>query len=168
VLLSQNLPPEQDARLRALVSQHIDVAVNQEWPSMAHQRADFTALPSHLIDALKTTIAVTAADDGQKMAQQEILRALQTALDARRQRIIVSQSAVSSVKWAGLLLQALCTLIAIAMVHSDNRLTAAIALGLFSTGVAVAILLIASYSRPFTGEVSVGPELLKQVMTTGN
>ena len=121
-----------------------------------------------MIDALKTTIAVTAADDGQKMAQQEILRALQTALDARRQRIIVSQSAVSSVKWAGLLLQALCTLIAIAMVHSDNRLTAAIALGLFSTGVAVAILLIASYSRPFTGEVSVGPELLKQVMTTGN
>ncbi len=67
----------------------------------------------------------------------------------------------------GLLLQALCTLIAIAMVHSDNRLTAAIALGLFSTGVAVAILLIASYSRPFTGEISVGPELLHQVMTTG-
>jgi hypothetical protein len=133
-----------------------------------HQHADLTALPSHLIEALKTTIAATPADEGQKMAQQEILRALQTALDARRQRIIVSQSTVSSIKWAGLLLQALCTLIAIAMVHSDNRLTACIALGLFSTGIAVAVILIASYNRPFTGDISVGPELLKQVMTTGN
>ena len=71
-------------------------------------------------------------------------------------------------KWAGLLLQALCTLVVVALAHSDNRLTNAIALGLFSTGVAISILLIASYSRPFTGEISVGPELLKQVMTTGN
>jgi multisubunit Na+/H+ antiporter MnhC subunit len=71
---------------------------------------------------------------------------------------------VNSVKWAGLLLQALCTLIAIAMVHSDNRLTCAIALTLFATGVALSVLLIASHNRPFTGHISVGPELLKQVI----
>jgi len=28
-------------------------------------------------------------------------------------------------------------------------------------------LLIAAYSRPFTGEISVRPDLLKQVMTSG-
>lgn len=167
VLLAENLPPEQDAKLRALVSQHIDVAVNQEWPSMAHKQVDLTALPSHLIEALKTTVSIVPTDEGQLTVQREIVSSLETALDARRQRIIVSQSSVSSVKWVGLLLQALCTLIAIAMVHSDNRLTAAIALGLFSTGVAISIVLIASYSGPLTGEISVGPELLQQVMATG-
>ena len=35
----------------------------------------------------------------------------------------------------GLILQAICTLAAIAMVHSDNRLTAGLAMGLFSTAV---------------------------------
>ena len=84
---------------------------------------------------------------------------------ARRQRIVISQSTVSSVKWAGLLLQALCALVAIAMVHSDNRMTCRIALMLFATGIALSVLLIAAYSRPFTGEISVGPELLKQVVT---
>jgi hypothetical protein len=49
------------------------------------------------------------------------------------------------------------------MVHSDNRLTCAIALAIFGTGIALSVLLIAVYSQPFTGEVSVGPELLKQV-----
>jgi hypothetical protein len=163
VLLASNLPPERDVKLRALIDDHIDAAVNQEWPAMARQLVDLTSLPSHLIEAMKTTLSMVPADEGQRTAQREIVGALENALDARRQRIILSQSTVSSIKWAGLLLQALCTLIAIAMVHSDNRLTAAIALGLFATGVAISIVLIASYSRPFTGEMSVGPELLKQV-----
>jgi hypothetical protein len=58
-------------------------------------------------------------------------------------------------------------LIAIAMVHSANRLASAIALSLFATGIALSLLLIAAYSRPFTGEISVKPDLLKQVITRG-
>jgi hypothetical protein len=38
-----------------------------------------------------------------------------------RSRIIVSRSEVNLVKWSCLLVQAICMLIAIAMVHSDNR-----------------------------------------------
>jgi multisubunit Na+/H+ antiporter MnhC subunit len=95
-----------------------------------------------------------------------MVKALHTALDARRQRIVISQSTVGTVKWAAILLQGLCTLVAIAMVHSDNRLTCAIALTLFATGIALSLLLIAAYSRPFTGEISVGPKLLKQVITS--
>jgi hypothetical protein len=44
-----------------------------------------------------------------------MVKAIHTALDARRQRIVVSQSAVGTVKWAGILLQGLRTLVAIAM-----------------------------------------------------
>jgi hypothetical protein len=40
-----------------------------------------------------------------------------------------------------------------------QRLTRAIALSLFATGIALSILLIAAYSRPFTGEISVKPDL---------
>ena len=61
----------------------------------------------------------------------------------------------------------LCALVAIAMVHSDNRLTCAIALSIFATGIAVSVLLIAAYGRPFTGpEISVSPDLLQQVIAT--
>jgi len=95
-----------------------------------------------------------------------MIRALRIALEARRQRIVISQSSVGAVKWAGILLQALCTLVAIAMVHSANRRACALTLILFATGVALSVLLIAAYSRPFTGEISVTPELLKQVIAT--
>ena len=68
------------------------------------------------------------------------------------------------VKWLCLGLLAACSLIAIAMVHSDNRLTSAITMALFGIGVAASLLLIFAYDRPFTGELSVRPDPLLQVM----
>jgi hypothetical protein len=50
------------------------------------------------------------------------------------------------------------------MVHSDNRATAGIAMGIFATGVACSIVLIASHSGSFSGQVSVAPDLLLQVI----
>ena len=59
--------------------------------------------------------------------------------------------------------QAVSALVAIAMVHTDNHAGAAIAMGIFATGVAVCGLLIVSHDRPFTGQISVKPDVLLQV-----
>ena len=134
-------------------------------PLTSAVRLTLSTLPTALIEELHDTLAIKPVDDSQRTAQTEMVKALHTAMDARRQRIIVSQSAVGTVKWAGILLMGLCTLVAIAMVHSDNRLACAISLTLFATGIALSLLLIAAYSRPFTGEISVRPDLLKQVIT---
>jgi hypothetical protein len=69
-------------------------------------------------------------------AQREIISALEAALDAR-QRIIVSRAEVNAVKWSCLYLQAICALLAIALVHCDNRLSSLLAMGLFAAGVSV-------------------------------
>ena len=168
VLLAETFPEEQKTRIHALIDRHIEDAINKEWPAMAQQRATLSTLRANaLIEALQDVITLKPADDSQRTAKPEMMRAIQAALDARRQRIVVSQSAVGGIKWAGILLQGLCTLVAIAMVHSDNRLTCAITLTLFATGIALSLLLIAAYSRPFTGEISVKPDLLRQVITSG-
>ena len=161
VLLAGGFPDEQRMSIYALVDRHIDESVNKEWPEMAQQRMTLAALPTALIEALNDTLALKPADDSQRAAQAEMVKELHTALDARRQRIVISESALGTVKWLGLLLQGLCTLVAIALVHSDNRLARALTLTLFATGIALSVLLIAAYSRPFT---TVGPALLKQVI----
>jgi hypothetical protein len=131
---------------------------------MAQRLATLTITPRPLAEALQLTLALTPGTQGQQIAQRELVSAIEQILDARRQRIIISQSQVNSVKWACLLLQALCALLAIAMVHSDNRLAATLTMGIFATGVAASVLLIAAHDRPFTGELSVGPDPLLQVM----
>jgi hypothetical protein len=166
VLLAEAFPDEQKTRMYALINRHIDDSVNKEWPAMAQQRVTLSTLPTALIEELHDALVLTPADDSQRAARPEIIKALHTALDARRQRIVISEADVGAVKWAAILLQGLLTLVAIAMVHSDNRLACGITLTLFATGIALSVLLIAAYSRPFTGELSVRPELLKQVITS--
>jgi hypothetical protein len=93
-----------------------------------------------------------------------MVASLQNALEARRQRIILSRSSINWVKWTVLLVQAGLTLITIAMIHCDNRAANRIILAIFATGVGVAVVLIASHSRPFTGDIAVRPTVLLQVM----
>ena len=164
LLLAEHLPDEQKSRLRALVNSHIEEAVQQEWPAMAAQRATLETLPQALVQCLDVALDMKPADESQAIAQRELVDFLGKAAEARRQRIIVSQSGVGPVKWSAILVSGLCALIAIAIVHSDNRLTCAIALALFATGIAVASLLIAGYGAPYSGDISVGPDLLQQVV----
>jgi hypothetical protein len=164
VILAASFPGEPETRMRALIRRYIGETATQEWPMLAQQTATLRITPHPLAEALHLTLALTPETEGQKTAQREITTALENALDARRQRIIVSQSQVNWVKWSCLFVQAACALAAIAMVHSDNQLASAITMGIFATGVAASILLILSHDRPFMGELSVGPDPLLQVM----
>jgi hypothetical protein len=164
ILLGAGLPAEQQDRLRDLVRAYIEQAATVEWPMMARNEASLRAVPAALAEALQLVASMNPQAPGQQIAQREMITALQTALDARRQRIIVSQAEVNSVKWWCLYLQAICELFMIALVHCDNRLGSGIAMALFATGVAASVLLIAAHDRPFTGQISISPEPLLQVM----
>ena len=166
VLLAKGFPGESETRLRTLINRHIEAAIGEEWPKMARQQKSLKDLPVDLVEALKTALALPAADEGQKTIQREIIGALEKALDARRQRIILSHSTVTPIKWVTLLLQALAIQIAIGVVHSHSRLACAIGLALFGTGIALSILLIAAYRNPFSGDLAVSPDLLQQVIAT--
>ena len=75
---------------------------------MARQTATLQIVPRNLVKALQLTLALTPGSKGQEAAQRETVVALESALDARRERIVVSRSSVSLVKWACLTIQAIC------------------------------------------------------------
>ena len=131
---------------------------------MSRQNATLTIAPPHLAEALKLTLSLSPQREGQVIAQREMIASLQSALEARRLRIILSGHSINWVKWAVLLVQAGLTLITVGMIHSDNRTTNRIIMAIFATGVGIAIVLIASHSCPFTGEIAVRPTALLQVM----
>jgi energy-coupling factor transporter transmembrane protein EcfT len=162
VLLAEGFPDATE-RFDALVERHIRTAVDEEWPAMAQQRATLTVVPAPLAEALQLAIGLSPGTDGERTAQRELVDAVQDALDARRQRIIVSETTLNWVKWTGVILVALLTLIAIAFVHSDNRLTAKLALGVFAVAVATSLTLLAAQERPFSGQFAVEPDVLLQV-----
>lgn len=104
-----------------LIRRHIEQAAKVEWPEMASQTATLTVIPTELAQAVQTVLALVPQTDGQRVAQREALVSLQTALDARRQRIILSESTINWANWVAVLAVAVLTLFAIAAVHADNR-----------------------------------------------
>lgn len=163
VLLAGTFPETPARRLRALVAKHIDDARTVEWPAMARGEASLTPVPGALAEALEVTVELEPTGPGQVVAQREIVTSLTNALEGRRLRILASHAQVNGIKWCGIILQALCTLAAIALVHADNRPAATAALGLFATAAAVCILLLLSHDAPFTGRVSISPAPLLEV-----
>jgi len=162
--LATSFPKEFQVQLSELIRRYIGDVAAQEWPMMAQRTANLRGIPGVLAEALQATLALNPSSEGQKIAQRDIATALETVLDARRQRIITSESQVNLLKWLCLLLQAICALVVIAMVQSDNRLASIIAMGIFATGIAASMLLILAHDRPFTGQISIRPDPLLQVM----
>lgn len=164
VILANSFPGEPEARVRALVRSYIEEAATREWPMMAQRTATLRLAPPPLVEVLQFALSMMPATVGQQLAQHEMAAAVENALDARRQRILISRSEVDAAKWACLFVQAVCVLLAIAFVHSDDRLASLLTLGLFASGVATCVLLIAANDRPFTGHISVSPGPLLQVI----
>ena len=164
MILAATLPGDSQRHLESLIRSHIEEASTNEWPMMAHQASTLNTVPPQLAEALQFTLALNPSSQGQEIAQREMTAELESALAARRQRILISQSSVSGLKWAGLFVQAICVLVTIALAHGDNRGAALIAMGLFATGAAACLLLIGAYDRPFLGQFSIRPDPLLQVM----
>jgi hypothetical protein len=166
-LLDREFPVADQRRLDQLIRSYIEQAVKQEWPAMSKQNATLTVAPPQLAEALRVALALPADDPGRVVAQREIVTSLEAALDARRQRIIISGSEVNSAKWTGVIALGILTLIAVACVHSPNRRTMAIAMTLFASAIAVALLMISVQDRPFAGPYKVKPTPLIQVEPHG-
>src|SRR5215475_12388233 len=166
LVLAASLPGETETKLHDLIRAYAQETATAEWPMMAHRSAPLNITPRPVQEALQLILSLPATSPGgQQAAQREITSALEAALDARRQRIIVSRAEVNAVKWSCLYLQAICALLAIALVHCDDRLSSLVAMGLFATGVSASVLLIAAHDRPFVGQIAVTPEPLLQIIS---
>src|SRR5215470_5198638 len=105
LILASAFPKEPRSRLETLIHSHIEDVATKEWPMMARQTATLEIVPRNLVEALQLTLALTPGSQGQGIAQREMAVALESALDARRQRILVSHSSVSLLKWSSLTIE---------------------------------------------------------------
>lgn len=158
------LPQEQQAHLRELITGYITKAVDVEWPHMSERTATLAINPQKLTSALQLVLAEVPSNRSQEIAQREIVANMNTALDARRTRILISREQVNLVKWSALLLQAICALVTIACVHGEARIAGGLMMTLFATGIAASVLVILAHDRPFVGQFKIGPDPLMQVV----
>lgn len=164
VVVAGGLPEPAATSLRSLVRHYVDEVVRKEWPAMANRSAAFDLVTAAEDEAFQIALSIRPDTAAHAVAQREIVASLRKALDARQERIVISRSTINWIKWTVVAVLAFLLLLTVAVVHGENRAAALTALTILAVAVTAAAVLIASHSRPFTGQISVGPELLLQVI----
>lgn len=163
VVVAEALPLHMRNALRDDVRHHIDSVVREEWPAMEKRRQNLQQ-PATLDRAFMDLLSENATQGTQQLAQRHVLEAVEVALDARRQRILLSQASVGSTKLSVLVVLACLVLGTIAIVHAGNRRAQAITVGTFAAATAAALIVILVYDRPFGGGgISIEPTALIEV-----
>jgi hypothetical protein len=117
-----------------------------------------------LTDAMAAVLSFTPAQPTQQLAQERTLLAIEHAFEARRNRIRLSQLQIAPIQWAVIVVLTMLILVTIAMIHIDNRTAMAATLLIFSTGVAVCLVLLMVYDRPFAfGVVTMAPTAFREI-----
>jgi hypothetical protein len=110
-------------------------------------------------------LSFTPLQSNQQLAQQRALVAIEQALEARRNRVLLSQEEIAPIQWAVILVLATLILVTLALVHIDRPLAIGITLFIFSTAIAICLVLLLVYDRPFgAGGFTVQPTALRAVV----
>lgn len=164
ILLSSMLPSELPFKMRSSIRKYIQFVAEQDEPAMKENRAELRLLPPGLTDGLDALLSFKPENPGQHIAQERAEAAIERILEARRGRIVLSQATITPIQWNVILILATLVLVVIGMVHIDWPVTSAVNLFMFSTAVAVCLILLMVNDRPFShGGASLDLHVLHQV-----
>lgn len=149
VLLSEVLPAEVRTAVRDDVKRYLQFVDTEDWPAMLKGQSNIRRLPPGLPEALTALLSYDPQRAGQQTAQREIAVAIQRALQARRNRILLSEAAISPPQWIVILVLDALILLTIAMLHVGRHAATAINLFIFSTAIAACLVILMINDRPF-------------------
>ena len=165
VLLADTLPPQVGTSVREAIQRHLHHIELTEWPAMARREASLRSTPMELREALTAVLSFEPAQVNQQVAQQRAVVAIEGALEARRNRIRLSQAEIEPIQWIVIVVLAVLIQITLAMVHIGNRCAMAVTMSIFSTAIAVCLVLLVAYDRPFdAGGFVTKPTVLRDIM----
>ena len=165
VLLADSLPQEVRTNVRQAIQKHLHLMESEEWPAMARRQASLQSKAVGLVEALAAVLSFSPAQTNQHVAQQRAVVAIEHALEARRNRVLLSQAEIAPIQWVVIGVLAVLILVTLAMVHIQNRVAMAITMFIFSTAIAACVVLLMVYDRPFgTGGFVIQPTVLRDIM----
>jgi hypothetical protein len=164
ILLSASLPVDPRTAVRDGMRRYVQFVEQDDWPAMLAGRANLVLPPPGLPETLTGLLAYDPRHAGEQVAQRDIAHAIELTLEARRNRILLSQASISVPQWIAILVLDALILLTIAMLHVGRHATTAVSLFIFSTAVATCLVILMINDRPLTsGGLVLQPRALHEV-----
>src|SRR5262249_1595641 len=100
---------------------------------------------------------------GQQIAQRRAIVAIERLLEARRQRIVLSQASIVPIQWDVVTVLTALLLLMIGIIHIDRPVASAVGMAILSAAVASCLVLLMVLDRPFAvGGINLEPTALRE------
>ena len=143
------LPPSVRNPIQDGVRVYLEWVEQDDWPSMMSGKGSLRDRLPGIAEAMKALTDYNATVSGERDVQEAALQAIGKVRDARRARILQSQSFIGSGQWLVVLVLYFHVLLLIATIHIKRRVSMAVALWMFSSAFAICFVLLLVYDRPF-------------------
>jgi Protein of unknown function (DUF4239) len=162
--LADEMPSKVREAVRQGAQTYVSWVTLQDWPQMVAGEGAIEARPPGLLEALTAIATYNPAEAGQRAIQQSALASLERALDARRNRLVLSRQAIGWSQWAVVWALYVFSMLLVGFVHMPRPIAKAVAMWLYASTFALCIVLLSINDRPFrTGGYMIGPTLLKEL-----
>lgn len=139
------------------VCAYAKAVVQQEWTAMVEEGQASPATEATLDHLMLLLVSPELTAQVDAPLRREMLNAANQIRQYRVTRIQLSGSHSNTGKWLLLLFLGFMTQVAISVVHLDKPRAQALALSIFTTAMAVTLLLMAGMDQPFTSPFAVSP-----------
>ncbi|HVI33364.1 hypothetical protein [Phenylobacterium sp.] len=147
VVLADALDPALGRALRADLATYA-ASLPAEWRAMEGRTETLRAPSAGLMQALHRVATYRAPNAA--AATDRILASLDAALDARRHRILLSETgALGPGRWLAATILAMCLQLTIAMVHAHDRRAQVLTVAVFTVAAVTALAMVAAFDQPF-------------------
>lgn len=160
VLIADIFPANTRGEINEIANRHIDHAVNVEWPEMHAASSYHGIIDTADQHGLKTALTITPTNEAQVSAKKILIDTVRSLYDARSERLLLSGTSINPLKWLIVSILAFMLMLITALVHKSNAKSAFTALAILSTVIASSYVLVIAHDRPFTGYISISPDLL--------
>jgi hypothetical protein len=136
MLISSVLPPDTRDAVRGEIGTYLRFVDEVDWPATLRGQERLRRSPPGLPDALITLLSFVPQQPGQQLAQSRAVAAIEQVLQARRDRILLSEAAISPPQGVVIVVLEALILLTIGTVHAGRHMTTAASMLIFSTAVA--------------------------------
>ena len=140
---------------------YVRSAIDDEWPAMSHQK-ESAVTRSHMDGMWTAALALHPETMREQVLLQQVLSSLGTLREARRSRLLKSQSDLPRILWDLLLLGGGVTLFGSLFFGVRNFKYHAFQTVLLATTIAMVLFVLQSINHPYRGEVRVEPDALRE------
>jgi cytochrome bd-type quinol oxidase subunit 2 len=149
--------------IRTATRAYLEAVITDEWPLLRNGEASPKATEA-LRGLLRELSHPRLTTEAGAVAHYALLDQAVRARTARSDRLSLSEQYSDHPKWWTVLLLAVLTQVALALVHLDKPRAQAAALAVFSAAALLAIGLVAVKERPFDGPLAMQPTVLAEAL----